>query len=264
LQTDFTAYQPRTFAVKLGAPPTRLALVKSQAVALKYTRSVSSLHGHEALIGFDDVGNALPGEMLPKELNYNGIRFELGPAEQGKPNAVETLGQTIPLPGGKYNRLYLLAASAPQNGEQLGGYQDQSATFKVGDQSTRLTIQNWGGYIGQWDNRLWSTRQESVASGRGAGGMRTTTTMTGLTPGYIKRAPLAWYASHHHLADGSAAPYSYSYLFAYELEIPPGATTLTLPNNPNIRIMAVTVAEVAGKAAPAAPLYDTLLRTAAE
>jgi alpha-mannosidase len=264
LQTDFTAYQPRTFAVKLGAPPTRLALVKSQAVALKYTRSVSSLHGHEALIGFDDVGNALPGEMLPKELNYNGIRFELGPAEQGKPNAVETLGQTIPLPGGTYNRLYLLAASAPQNGEQLGGYQDQSATFKVGDQSTRLTIQNWGGYIGQWDNRLWSTRQESVASGRGAGGMRTTTTMTGLTPGYIKRAPLAWYASHHHLADGSAAPYSYSYLFAYELEIPSGATTLTLPNNPNIRIMAVTVAEVAGKAAPAAPLYDTLLRTAAE
>ena len=263
LQTDFTAYQPRTFAVKLGAPSARLASVKSQPVALKYTRSVSSLHGQEALIGFDDVGNALPGEMLPKELNYNGISFELGPAEQGKPNAVETMGQTVQLPGGKYNRLYLLAASAPQGGEQLGGYQDQSATFKVGDQSTRLTIQNWGGYIGQWDNRLWSTRQESVASGgrRGGGGMRTTAVMTGLTPGYIKRAPLAWYASHHQLADGSTVPYSYSYLFAYELEIPAGATTLTLPNNPNIRLMAATVAEVAGKAAPAAPLYDTLVRT---
>ncbi len=133
----------------------------------------------------------------------------------------------------------------------------------MGDQSTRLTIQNWGGYIGQWDNRLWSTRQESVASGgrRGGGGMRTTAVMTGLTPGYIKRAPLAWYASHHQLADGSTVPYSYSYLFAYELEIPAGATTLTLPNNPNIRLMAATVAEVAGKAAPAAPLYDTLVRT---
>jgi len=94
--------------------------------------------------------------------------------------------------------------------------------------------------------------------------MRTVTTMTGLVPGYIKRAPLAWYASHHHIADGSSVAYSFSYLFAYELDIPPGASTLTLPNNNNIRIMAVTVAEVSGKAAPAAPLYDTLERTTEE
>jgi alpha-mannosidase len=88
--------------------------------------------------------------------------------------------------------------------------------------------------------------------------------MTGLVPGYIKRTPVAWYASHHHIADGSSVAYSYSYLFAYELDIPPGATTLTLPNNNNIRIMAVTVADAGGKAAPAAPLYDTLERTAEE
>jgi len=266
LQADFTPWQPRTFAVKLGAPPARVAPVKSQPVPLVFTRSVSSLHGQEAMIGFDDVGNALPGELLPRELFYNGIRFALGPGQQGKPNALETQGQTIPLPGGTFNRVYLLAAAAAQNGEQLGGYQDQSAVFKVGEQSTRLTIQNWGGYIGQWDNRLWSTRQEAVASGarRGGGGMRTVTTMTGLVPGYIKRAPLAWYASHHHIADGSSVAYSFSYLFAYELDIPPGASTLTLPNNNNIRIMAVTVAEVSGKAAPAAPLYDTLERTAEE
>ncbi len=266
LRADFTAYQPRTFAVKLGAPAAKLAAVKSEPVALNYTRSVSSLHGQEAMIGFDDVGNALPGEMLPKELLYNGIRFELGPVEQGKPNAVETQGQTIALPGGKYNRVYLLAAAAAQGGEQMGGYQDQTAVFKVGEQTTRLAIQNWGGFIGQWDDRLWSTRQEAVASSgrRGGGGMRTVMTMTGLVPGYTKRAPVAWYASHHHIADGSTVAYSYSYLFAYEVEIPAGATTLTLPNNANIRIMAVTVAEAAGKAAPAAPLYDTLERTAEE
>jgi len=266
LRADFTAYQPRTFAVKLAAPAARLAAVKSEPVALKYTRSVSSLHGKEAMIGFDDVGNALPGELLPKELFYNGIRFELGPVEQGKPNALETQGQTIPLPGGNYDRVYLLAAAAAQGGEQLGGYQDQTAVFKVGEQTTRLAIQNWGGFIGQWDDRLWSTRQEAVASGarRGGGGVRTVTTMTGLVPGYTKRAPVAWYASHHHIADGSTVAYSYSYLFAYELEIPAGARTLTLPNNANIRIMAVTVAEAAGKASPAAPLYDTLERTAEE
>ena len=162
------------------------------------------------MIGFDDVGNALPGELLPKELFYNGIRFVLGPAEQGKPNAVETQGQTIKLPGGVFNRVYLLAAAAPQSGEQLREDTRTNQPSAVGDQSTRLTIQNWGGYIGQWDNRLWSTRQETVASGarRGGGGIRTVTTMSGLVPGYIKRAPLAWYASHHHIADGSSVAYS--------------------------------------------------------
>jgi alpha-mannosidase len=266
LEADFTPYQPRTFAVKLAPAPVRVAAIKSKPVPLRYDRSVSSLHGKESRIGFDDVGNALPGELLPRELFYNGIRFVLGPVEQGRPNAVETRGQTIELPRGAFNRVYLLAASAQQGAEQLGGYPDQPALFKVGDQSTRLTIQNWGGYIGQWDNRLWQTREESVASSgrRGGGGMRTVTTMTGLVPGYIKRAPLAWYASHHHIADGNSVAYSYSYLFAYALDIPPGATTLTLPNNNNIRIMAVTVAEISGKAAPAAPLYDTLERIVEE
>jgi alpha-mannosidase len=259
LQADFTSYQPRTFAVKLASAPTRVASVKSQPVALDCNRSVSSLHGKEAMIGFDDVGNALPGELLPKELFYNGIRFVLKPGEQGKPNALETQGQKIRLPGGAFNRVYLLAASAQG---------DQPATFLVGDQSTRLTIQDWGGYIGQWDNRLWTTREEAVSSsnrrGGGRSGVRTVTQMSGLTPGYIKRTPVAWYASHHHIADGSSVPYSYSYLYAYSMDIPPDATTLTLPNNSNIRILAVSAAEVSGKASPAAPLYDTLERTANE
>jgi alpha-mannosidase len=92
LQADFTPYQPRTFAVKLASAPTRVASVKSQPVVLDCNRSVSSLHGKEAMIGFDDIGNALPGELLPKELFYNGVRFVLKPGEQGKPNALETQG----------------------------------------------------------------------------------------------------------------------------------------------------------------------------
>ena len=30
-----------------------------------------------------------------------------------------------------------------------------------------------------------------------------------MTPGYIKRADVAWYASHHHTADGLNEPYQY-------------------------------------------------------
>jgi alpha-mannosidase len=83
---------------------------------------------------------------------------------------------------------------------------------------------------------------------------------TGLKPAYIKRAPVAWFASHRHAPGGASEPYSYSYLFAYKLDLPAGATTLTLPDNKRIRILAATVAKEAPQVTPAHPLYDTLER----
>ena len=70
-----------------------------------------------------------------------------------------------------------------------------------------------------------------------------------------------WYASHHHTADGLNQPYQYSYLFAYSIQMPQGAQTLTLPDNDKIRILAVSVAEENPELSQAQPLYDTLNRT---
>jgi alpha-mannosidase len=83
---------------------------------------------------------------------------------------------------------------------------------------------------------------------------------TGLKPGYIKRAPVAWFASHRHSEAGANEAYAYSYLFAYTIDLPAGATTLTLPNNPNIRILAATVSNESAAVTPVQPLYDTLDR----
>ncbi len=97
-------------------------------------------------------------------------------------------------------RVYILAASAAG---------DQKATFKIGDKPVDLTIQDWGGYVGQWDNRIWATRQEAVPAGQARPGqaagprLRTIQEYAGLIPGYIKPAPVAWFASHRHLQDGS-------------------------------------------------------------
>jgi len=82
-----------------------------------------------------------------------------------------------------------------------------------------------------------------------------------LRAGYVKPAELGWYASHHHTAQGLNEPYQYSYLFAYSIAVPPGAKTLRLPNDENIRIFAVSVAEENPVITPAQPLYDTLGRT---
>ena len=83
---------------------------------------------------------------------------------------------------------------------------------------------------------------------------------SGLTPGFIKRAPVAWFASHRHASDGSNDPYAYAYLFAYAIDVPAGAKTLTLPFNERIRILAATVADEGPAVKPAQPLYDTLDR----
>jgi alpha-mannosidase len=82
--------------------------------------------------------------------------------------------------------------------------------------------------------------------------------MLGLRPGFIKRADIAWFSSQRRAADGSAEPYAYSYLFAYAIDLPPGATTLTLPDSERIRILAMTVADEPWVVTPVQPLYDVL------
>ena len=254
LVTSFTAFQPRTFAVKLGGAPAKVAAVDSRPVKLAYDLAAASNDETKSVGGFSSDGRALPAEMLPAELAFGGVKFNLAPAKTGTPNAVVAKGQTIPLPAGKFNRVYVLAASTDG---------DQQATFRVGEKAVDATIQDWGGFIGQWDNRIWKAREVPVPARAGApAGMRTDPygEMTGLKPGFVKRADVAWFASHRHTADGANEPYAYSYLFAYPFDLPAGATTLTLPDNQKIRILAISVAEEGATAKPAQPLYDTLER----
>ena len=271
LGTSLGPYEIRSFAVKLEAVPASLPPARSEAVTLKYDLATASEDGAKSASGFDAAGQALPAEMLPTELVYGGIRFQLGPAWTGYPNAVVARGQSVALPAGEFNRVYILAAAADG---------DQQATFRLGDQALNMTVQDWSGYIGQWNNRTWrEKRYEEPVPPEPASGdnsweaqkarrfrayvekhgpiMRTEMEYTGLNPGFIKRAPVAWFASHHHSAQGANEPYSYCYLYAYALDLPANAKTLTLPNNQNIRILAVTVADQAGEVHPAQPFYGS-------
>lgn len=238
--TSFSAYQPRTFALKLGAAPVQLAGVHSTPVDLHYAAAVASNNGEKAGAGFNGKGDGYPAEMLPTEITFNDVHFRLAPAKSGSPNAIVSKGQTIRLPSGHFNHLYILAAA---------GDGDQKAKFDVGGKSVELNIEDWGGFIGQWDDRQWS----SIDSQHDNYGE-----MTGLKPGYIKRADLAWYCSHHHNAAGENVAYSYSYLFAYNLDLPAAAQSLKLPDNSKIRILAMSVAEENPDLRAAQPLYDVL------
>ena len=254
LVTSFGAYQPRTFALRLGAPPSKVAEVRSAPVALPYDLATASNHGTQSGDGFDGKGDAYPAEMLPEQITFDAVRFQLAPARTGTPNAVTAKGQTLNLPSGHYNRVYVLAASA-------GG--DKKATFEVDGKPVDLNIEDWGGFIGQWDNRQWLAKDVAIPArmGRPARTQHDDyAEMTGLKPGYIKRANLAWYCSFHHNAAGENVPYRYSYLFSYAVELPNGAKTITLPKDEKIRILAISVADENAEVKPVQPLYDTLER----
>jgi alpha-mannosidase len=248
LVTSFGAYQPRTFALQLSAPTAKAVAVRSAPVKLSFDAAVASNDGQHSETSFDGKGNAFPAEMLPLEISFNDVRFQLAPAKTGAPNAVIAKGQTINLPAGQFNRVYLLAASADG---------DQSAAFDVGGKPVELNIQDWGGFIGQWDDRQWTGTNLDVDHAKYG-------EMTGLKEGYIKRANLAWYCSHHHDADGKNVTYRYSYLFGYPIDLPPGTKSIKLPQNDKIRILAISVAEENPAVKPAQPLYDVLPSTNAQ
>ena len=269
LSTSFVAYQPRTFALRLGSPSAKLASIQSLPVGLHYDLAVASNDDTRTKGGgFDGKGNAIPAEMLPTQIKYHGVQFELAPAKTGSPNAIAAKGQTIDLPAGRYNRVYILAASS--DGEQ-------AAEFRVGNKTTNLNIQDWSGFIGQWDTRIWKNtpaRDWTISANHAvwppvneqqreqrSPSPRYPEDYVGLEAGYVKPASLAWYASHHHTVDGLNEPYEYSYLFAYSMDVSKKSRKLTLPKNDKIRILAISVVDEEPGLSPAQPLYDTLNRT---
>ncbi|MBT9331539.1 glycoside hydrolase family 38 C-terminal domain-containing protein [Paracidobacterium acidisoli] len=267
LIASFTQYQPRTFALRLAPQQALLARPHAQGVALHYDLAVASNDDTKTGGGgIDGKGNAIPAEMLPTQIHFGAIKFELATSKTDVPNAVTARGQTLALPAGRFNRIYLLAAASSA--------EDQKALFRVGDRATELNIQSWTGWIGQWDTRIWknaSDRDWAVSanhsvwpplntSNESGPAWRYPDDYVGLKPGYVKQAALGWYASHHHTAEGLNEPYQYSYLFVYSLDLPSGVCTLTLPNNDKIRILSASVVNDNPSLIPAAPLFDTLGR----
>jgi alpha-mannosidase len=217
--TSFAPFQLRTFAVTLRAPPAP-------------ARGGESVH-----LATDFAFAGLPAEMLPSTIRFGPIDFHV------TPNAMLARGQTLPLPAG-VRRVFVLAAADG----------DQPATFRIGDRASRVTVQDWTGFIGQWDTRKWERREELLpprpdAPPNAPQRKSTADAFAGLTPGFIKPAPVAWFASHRRDEQGANVPYAYSYLFAHAFDVPAGAKTLTLPDNDRIRIMAVTTSKEASSLA---------------
>jgi alpha-mannosidase len=219
LVVDMKPWQPCTFALTIQAPRSKLEAPVSRPLTLPYDLNVVSADGEMAAGDVDGRGRALPAELFPRELTVEGIRFVLGPSGKGEKNALFCRGQSLPLDAAGCNRLYVLACAAGADAE---------AEFAVDGKPVTLNVQSVTGLVGQWDSR--------VVDGK------VIDDISKMTPAFVKRAPVAWIASHVHTKDGKNEPYVFGYLFKLRLDLPPGAKSLTLPKNETVRLFAITAA----------------------
>ena len=222
--TSVIPFGLKSFAIRLGKSIVAGQKTSSIPVPLNYDLDVASTDKHPSDGSFDQNGLSISAELLPKSLTVADIQFQLGSTVDGAKNALSAKGQTIKLPAG-FSKVYVLAASVG----------DTKSNFQIGNRLVTATIQDWSGYIGQWDNRSWQGDLGPNFSNYGE--------MNGLSPAYEKPSEVAWYGSHRHDASSGNTFYDYSYLYKYSFDIPAGATSITLPNNPNVRIMAISVAK---------------------
>jgi alpha-mannosidase len=232
-------YRLRTFAIEPGPPPVTLDPPQCRPLDLPLNSDGVSLDSGRTDGDFDGRGNSISGDLLGDSVVREGITFAMSRDAAGARNVVACKGQKIQLPTGGWNRLYLLAAAVD------GG---RSAEFRIDDRVEQRWISDWSSPVGQWDSRLHGDRLVHDPDQ--------------ILPAYINQTPVAWVGTHRHGPDGENQSYSFTNLFRYEFDLVPGARTLTLPNDPAVKVLAATVAVNPNAGVePAMPLYDRTERS---
>lgn len=178
---------------------------QAKALALPYNLKAASYNGFRNTVNFDGKGFAYAAELYPETLDFKGIHFQLSAPDSM--NAVKCRGQEIALPTGLYNKVYLLAAATTQ---------DQIGRFVLGKTEQKVNIPYYSGFYGQWGHIEH-------------------------TEGFLKKADVAFVGTHKHdMTKNKDLPYEFTYMFCISLDVPAGATSLTLPDNANIVVFAAT------------------------
>lgn len=151
--------------------------------------------------GLDGHGNALPFQQVGSSLLDGNARFFFGPV--GVPNVVSAAGQVIALPAGKYNALKMLATGVD------GAQKNQLFRVTYADGTTRTFRRS----LSDW-----------TSSKRFPG------ESTGLTTSYLN-------------VSGQAPQPGRSHVYMYTLKLNPRKTvsSLTLPVNANVEVVAATL-----------------------
>ena len=240
IKLDFTPYELKTVWVKMAGAK---AKTFTTPVELDYDTDVFTYNSNradaywdskmvrerkkkygESFGSFDGKGNTYPAEMIGDTVQVGNVTFNIGPRNAFEMNALSCRGQTLDLPAGT-KVVHLLAAADV----------DTDVMFRSGGAELPLTIGGWSGFIGRWDNRVFDGDVAELSYS-----MRND--LVRIDPAFVRNQRLAWYASHRHTPAADTL-YDYGYMFAYRLNIPKGATRITLPDSPFVRIMAMSAGD---------------------
>ncbi len=225
LNFDLSHYTIRSFAVKLAS--VSQVSTEQSAVELAYDQDVMSFDDNRTdgdmcpLYDPTDHGHVenYPAEMMPSELVSEGVKFKMGSTADLQKNAVTCKGQTIKIPSGNFNKVYILASATDET----------SGIFTVNGKPVNLTIPKWFGFFGQHYDRQFDLDGHTVL---------------GVKEPFLKHDNIAWFASHYHFGYPSQnIPYTYAYIFKYEINLPQNTGEITLPDNDKIKIFAITAAK---------------------
>jgi alpha-mannosidase len=215
LNLDMTKFEIRTFAVKFEKVSQPLSKPVQDFVALAYDEDGFSFDTKRS--DGNVVNNLnIPAEAISSEVVSEDIKFRIGNTADGQKNMIGAKGQKITLPSGEFNKLYILAAAT----------EDTQGALKIGGKTVNVNFQDWTGFVGQHYGRVLYFNGLKVAS---------------ITNAFTKRDNIAWFVSHRHTPEANDT-YQYSYLYKYEISLPKGTKSVTLPNNAKIKIFAITVA----------------------
>jgi alpha-mannosidase len=197
----------------MNAPP------KMHPLTLTYNQDGISTFANKRNGDFDGRGNSLASESLPSVITTEDICFQLGPRDKNLLNVLSCEGQILGFEAGKYKQVYILAASADK---------DITAQFRVGETDFPLTVQCYSGFYGVAEQQVVTSKN---------------TTADKQTASFRKPATIAWMRNYMHTADEGLMYDKPVYLFKYKLPVPKYAETLRLPNEPSIKILAITLAD---------------------
>ncbi|CAN5710802.1 hypothetical protein BH11PLA1_BH11PLA1_09530 [soil metagenome] len=244
LIADIHGYGLRAYAVKLQEP--RAAASHPAATPLELPFNVDVISTNAARNdGAMEGDMAYPTEQVPAHAVIDGVPVNFGASTAGAKNALAGAAAKIKLPAGA-TRVLLLAAARSE-----APVKSDSAARFIGGATTETEFAPWRGFIGQWDTRGWGGEVPEEA-------YAWTNPLVSITPGYVRRTPVAWFASHYHLPK-SDAYYQYCYIYSYWLEVPAGVTEIELGADGNIAIFAATAVTSGCEPAVAlTPLVDDL------
>ncbi|MDO4510954.1 MAG: glycoside hydrolase family 38 C-terminal domain-containing protein [Bacteroidales bacterium] len=220
LSVKVPAFGIKSYKVKLAKAQGNSAMLAQQPIALPLNHTACNYNAFHTSSNFDGRGHAYAAEIWPEEVNYGGVNFRLGSADGL--NALRCDSQKVELPAG-FNRIYLLAAA-------IGN--DVKTTLKFNGEKIKTTeveiiVPSYTGFVGQWGHY-------------------------GQSESYMKPAEVAFVGTHrHHMTKGDK-PYEFTYMHMIPVDVPAGATSLTLPVDVQPRIFAATaVADPQGMLKPA-------------